>query len=346
LVTPARTVNMMERAVGTDAERESAGASTQVAFIAGASWSGSTLLEQELAQLDGCVSLGESFWIWDPHWLEMTCECGVTFRRCEFWQAVMEEAYGGARETVRAEVRARSQGLWRHSVLPALVRSRSPFPRAALGDLGEMVAPVYAAAKRITGASHVVDASKAGLWGMAVSLVPSIDLHVVHLVRDPTAYLASDGRPRDVPYPPGATRPPRAPSRSLLTWLLLHFEADVLAMRSWDSTLVLYDDLVRAPAQTAERVALAIGLAADVATIFDGRALVVRQPGHAIGGNPRRPGRGQTSIERQRRSDPVVSLAVRRALLPLAEARYRRYVSVDRDRRDALSLVGVPGSAA
>ena len=64
-------------------------ARTRVAFIAGASWSGSTLLEQELAQFDDCISVGETFWIWDRDWPRMTCECGKKFDDCEFWPAVL-----------------------------------------------------------------------------------------------------------------------------------------------------------------------------------------------------------------------------------------------------------------
>ena len=178
----------------------------------------------------------------------MTCECGKKFDDCEFWQAVLTEAYGSERELVRTEVRARSQGLWRHSVLPALSRSRSPLsPNVALDEIGALVEPVYRAAEKVSGSTHIVDATKASLWGLALSGVPAIDLRVVHLVRDPVAYLDSDGRSRPVPYPPGAMRPPRPAGRSLITWLLLHLEADVLAHRDLSSITVLYEDLVRAP---------------------------------------------------------------------------------------------------
>ena len=123
---------------------------------------------------------------------------------------------------------------------------------------------MYRAVEKVSGSTHIVDATKAGLWGLALSRVPGIDLRVVHLVRDPVAYLDSDGQSRPVPYPPGAMRPPRPAGRSLITWLLLHLEADVLAQRDLSSITVLYEDLVRAPGQTAARVARAIGLDADV----------------------------------------------------------------------------------
>ena len=65
-----------------------------VAFIAGAGWSGSTLLEQALAQIDGCFSVGELYWLWRPYWSSMECECGRDFSACEFWREVLDDAYG------------------------------------------------------------------------------------------------------------------------------------------------------------------------------------------------------------------------------------------------------------
>lgn len=300
----------------------------RVAFIAGTSWSGSTLLEQGLGQLDDWISIGEPFWIWDRAFPLMLCECGAEFGRCEFWQTVLHDAYGRDQYAVREQVRMLARGLWRHSVLPTMTHSESVRPSLALAELGDLVTPVYETVARLTGAATVVDASKAGLWGLALAGAPGIDLRVVHLVRDPESYLASDGRPREVPFPPGATRPPRPPSRSLLTWLLLHFEADLLSRHDTQSTTVLYEDLVRDPAGTAGAVARTIDPSADVQRVFDGDRLLVSSTGHAIGGNPRRPGPGRTVIADERtRDEPELTPLPRAVLMPLARSRYRRYSS-------------------
>jgi hypothetical protein len=138
-----------------------------------------------------------------------------------------------------------------------------------------------------------------------------------------------------VPFPPGATRPPRPPSRSLLTWLLLHFEADVLSRRDTDSTTVLYEDLVRDPAATAGEVARAIDPSADLDSVFDGDRLVIERSGHAIGGNPRRPGPGRTVIADQHADAPAsLGPLPGRVLMPLARARCRGYA--DRAHRRSL----------
>lgn len=314
--------------IGTEAADIDVERMPRVAYIAGTSWSGSTLLEQALAQLDGCVSLGESYWIWDPHWPDMTCECGREFRTCDFWQSVLVEAYGADCDALRADVYARARALWGHWVVPALTRSRAKVRvGAALAELGAELEPLYRAVQRVSGATTIVDASKSGLWGLTIARGAAIDLRVVHLVRDPMGYLASDGRRRAIPYPPGASRPPRPPWRSLLTWLLLQREADALRRAAPRGAVVLYEDLVRDAAAVATPVAELIGAGDDLTDVVRDETLVVHHRGHAIGGNPRRPEVGTTVIDpREAEAGPdELPWMLRRTLGAAAARRYDRY---------------------
>jgi hypothetical protein len=313
----------------------------RVTFIAGTSWSGSTLLEQALAQIDGCVSVGEVYWLGNPDWPSMICECGREFRVCEFWQTVLVEAYGSRSAPVRAEIGARSEGLFRHWVLPTLTRSRSPLhPAAAFAELGAMVEPLYRAVERVTGATTIVDASKCALWGLAISRVEAVDLRVVHLVRDPDGFVASDARERELPYPPGAVRPSRPPTRSLITWLLLNLEAEFLTRHVTEQVLVRYEDLTRAPAATSERVASFAGLDADIGRLFAANTLIVRRTGHAVGGNPRRPKLGQTVVVQSGNaagSKTAGATSRHHPLAPPLTRRYRRYATPPSRVRSATS---------
>jgi hypothetical protein len=298
-----------------------------VVFIAGTSWSGSTILEQALAQIEGWSSVGELYWLWDPQWPQMVCECGEEFGACPFWSAVLEEAYGSHREAIRSRVHDRGAGLLRHSILPTLTTAADlSNPGGALAELGSMIEPVYRSVAKVTGEDTVVDASKSGLWGLAVSLADSLDVRAVHLVRDPLGFVASDGNAREVPFPLGATRPPRPPARSLITWLLNHLEAEVLARHAAQDVVVLYEELVRAPNATIRRVVSGLTPLAGVDRVIVDDAIRVRRAGHAIGGNPRRPGPGRTSISRRGlQGAPPMAPLVRRTLMPLANSRYRHY---------------------
>lgn len=299
----------------------------RVVFIAGTSWSGSTILEQALAQIEGWSSVGELYWLWDPNWPRMVCECGEEFGSCSFWAAVLEEAYGSHHDAVRSQIHERGAGLVRHSILPTLTTSADLCtPSTALAELGSMIEPVYRSVAKITGATMIVDASKSGLWGLAVSLADTLDLRAVHLVRDPMGFASADGSIREVPFPPGAIRPPRPASRSLITWLLLHLEAEILVRHARQGVLVLYEQLLRAPAATIGRVASGLTSQADVDEVIVDDAITVRRRGHAIGGNPRRPGLGRTATTRHSpRTSPPIAPLLRSTLVPIANSRYRHY---------------------
>ncbi|HEY3674048.1 MAG TPA: sulfotransferase [Acidimicrobiia bacterium] len=297
----------------------------RVGFIAGTSWSGSTLLEQALAQIEGCVSVGELYWLWHPDWPAMTCECGREFQDCDFWQAVLAQAYGPRGDQVRGEVRARSNGFLFHSIVPTLARSSSNRPSTALAELASMVEPVYQAVAAATDAATVVDASKSGLWGLAISHARGVDLRLVHLVRDPLGFVDSDMRTRDLPRLRGDRRRGRHPSRSLATWFMLNVEAEILRRRVRDDVVVLYEDFASTPSEVAQQVADVVGLE-DAAMPFERNTLVVRRSGHAIGGNPRRPRVGPTAVvpnRRPTRSLPRTGRMLRGAVTPMWN-HYRR----------------------
>ena len=309
-------------------------ARTRVVFIAGTSWSGSTILEQALAQIEGWSSVGELYWLWDPHWPQMLCECGEEFGACPFWSAVLEEAYGSNREAVRSLVHDRGAGLLRHSILSTLTTAADlSNPGAALAELGSMIEPVYRSVATVTGEDTVVDASKSGLWGLAVSLADSVDVRAVHLVRDPLEFVASDGHRAGSSIPARrATRPPRPPARSLITWLLNHLEAEFLARHAAQDVVVLYDELVQAPNATIRRVVSGPTPLDGVDQVIANDTITVRRAGHAIGGNPRRPGPGRTSISRRGlQGKPRIAPLVRRTLMPLANSRYRHYARAAHD---------------
>ena len=185
----------------------------RVAYIAGAGFSGSTLLEQALSQVEGCVSVGEPYRpLFEPYWPEMTCGCGEEFRDCPFWQAVLADAYGDEQEATRERLRILGEGFVAHSVRSALTHST---PRHSLGaafrEIGSLIEPMYRAVAARTGAEVIVDASKSGLWGLGILAAPGIELNVVHLVREPRGFALSNSRPHDF-WPPGTKTIPRADS--------------------------------------------------------------------------------------------------------------------------------------
>lgn len=284
----------------------------RVAYIAGAGFSGSTLLEQALSQVDGCASVGEPFRpLFEPYWPEMTCGGGELFRDCPFWQAVLSDAYGDKQDAIRERLRILGKGFVGHSVRSAFTHSSPPHSlRAAFREIGALIEPMYRAVAARTGAAVIVDASKIGLWGLGLLAAPGIELDVVHLVRDPRGFALSNSRPHDF-WPPGAQTIPRGPIRSYANWMLSNLECEFLARRAHRSTTVLYETFARRPERTLASIVEMLGLdPASPSPIHDG-TLTVSRVAHTVGGNPSRPRLGTTKIEPDERWKTAGSRALR-----------------------------------
>lgn len=297
----------------------------RVGFLAGAGLSGTTLLEQSLSQIEGCFTLGELYWMWKPYWPLMVCECGEQFRSCPFWQSVIDDVFGIEQEVMRARVESLGEGFIRHSILPTIRNSR-PHHRldSSFRELGSVMAAVYHAVARHAGASVVVDATKASLWGLCAATAPDVDMSIIRMVRDPRGFAFSNARSRDFHYPPGSKTTPRGTARSYANWLLSNLTADWLQHRTAESVVVFYDQFAADPVDSVRPIARLLGLNPDASCAITHDSLVIDRVGHAIGGNPRRPLRGVTAIavddEWMRSAKPSV-----RALSPVALPLWRRY---------------------
>src|SRR5688572_3140851 len=69
----------------------------RVLYISGWQRSGSTILANILGQLDGFVSTGELYYLWDYVWeRNIRCGCGSGFHDCPLWKKVVDDAFGSA----------------------------------------------------------------------------------------------------------------------------------------------------------------------------------------------------------------------------------------------------------
>jgi hypothetical protein len=155
---------------------------------------------------------------------------------------------------------------------------------------------VYRSVAKHAGASVVVDATKAALWGLSAVTSDDVEMSVVHLVRDPRGFAFSNARARDFHYPPGSKTTPHGATRSYINWLLANLEADWLARQVETEAFVFYDQFARDPVEAVRPVTRLLGLDPDAHTAITHDSLVIDRVGHAIGGNPRRPKRGKTVI--------------------------------------------------
>lgn len=265
-----------------------------VVFIAGMSRSGSTLLDRLLGQLPGWWTLGEVVHLWTRGVFQNElCGCGTPFLDCPVWSAIGEEAFGGWKRVDVDHVLRLKQSVERDRYTPLLLKpGRSTGFHQRLGSYNELTARIYSAARTVTGASVIVDASKHTAAALALRHNPAIDLRVVHLMRDSRGVAFS--LDRKVPYPARGTMMPRQSSLEAAIRYVAYNSLLTSAFRT-DRHFVRYEDLVCTPDHVLARLC-------QWATRDNCRHAthiehpVVLQASHGLAGNPMRVRSGPTEL--------------------------------------------------
>lgn len=234
------------------------GGGIKVLYVAGLGRSGSTLLGNVLGQVDGFVSVGELRSIWEYGLiLNKVCVCGVPFRECEMWRAVLDEAFGTtSRVDSRKMIQLRERWARTKHIPLMLAPPGRWLVRWRLAEYLDNLGRLYRAVQTTTGSRVIVDTSKFPSYGFALGMVPSVDLYVIHLVRDPRAVAYSWMRERLHPDPENPEYMPRhSPAVSSLRWIARNLATEALWRRSPERYLMLrYEDFAAEPQKTIGRV--------------------------------------------------------------------------------------------
>lgn len=258
----------------------------KVIYVAGMPRSGSTILGRLLGELPGAVHVGELGLFTTPKFQAIAgCECRQSVAGCGFWQAVYECA--GGFDSAELEALQATRSRYRLRTLPRLLLPKTPEQKRRLDDYLAALGRLYAAVQKVSGARVIVDGSKDPLYGYLLSLVPSVDLQVVHLVRDSRAVAFSHQRFKKY-------SPHRADSRHLprsAPWLTaLSWSATTLllgAARSPRPALLRYEDFVADPAGAIRRLWEQTGEPLPQTDSLSEPVLHLQQ-GHTVAGNPDR----------------------------------------------------------
>jgi LPS sulfotransferase NodH len=229
---------------------------TKVLFVVGMARSGSTLLTALLNRVDGFAGLGETHVYWELAGGEERCGCGSSLAECELWGTLYREQlergvdHAELRDSFRDFVRPRPS-----SQLRGLLARRGGSGGARLRRYVAATEETYSWLAERTESSVLVDSSKLPTAAELTAAADSMDVYLVHLVRDPRAVahsLARQQRPEGDRSPRGALRYLAAAARASLDWTLRNAYAEAkLGRASADRYRRLrFEDLTREPRAT------------------------------------------------------------------------------------------------
>ena len=269
---------------------------TRVLYVGGFGRSGSTLLDRVLAQVGGCVAVGELVHLPQRGLLDdERCGCGVGFSACPFWTEVGVAAFGPAGWSgVDAEaIRRQQAALDRNRRIPGMALPRRGRRAAETEQLGAWFSRIYAAVADVSGASVVVDSSKHASTAFLLRRAPGLDLRVVHLVRDSRGVAYSWAKRVQRPEVTGtaAEMPRYGAGRAAAKWLSYNSLFHLLAATGVPMLPLRYEQLVAEPRTALRSVLELAGLDTDAEAfgfVDPSGPAVELAPSHSVAGNPMR----------------------------------------------------------
>ena len=269
---------------------------TTVLYITGSGRSFTTLLGHILGQIEGFAFVGEAIHA-GRALVERRCGCGAPLADCGFWGSVRREVSGGRAPEASEFFSLGRIARWRHlpaSYLPGRERRLA----ALCGESGRATERLYRTTAARNGARVVVDSSKSIPYGRMLSLLPGLDVRVVHLVRDARAVANSWLRWKPAPDRIATYMVRRTPVQGSINWIISNVGGELVFRWRGPYLRLRYEDIAARPREAVERIVrLATGSAGASATLpFVGERTVVLAPTHSIKGNPDRLQTGPVEI--------------------------------------------------
>ncbi|OZC01739.1 sulfotransferase family protein [Rubricoccus marinus] len=230
----------------------------QIVYIAAAPRSGTTLLGNILGSLPSVAHVGELDLVWrNPQdYDERLCGCGHPLAICPFWNDALDVARS-FHSQVDVSGHYNQVLAWERRI------AHGAAPSAQEQVYLESITEMYRRVTEASGARVIVDSSKRPHYGACLRRIPSADVRVLHLVRDPRAFVYSRQSRLKAARPDGrfALDMPRA-ALDLYRWRRINREAAGLARRG-ASMRVQYERLMADPERVLGEIAAFSNLEVD-----------------------------------------------------------------------------------
>lgn len=271
-----------------------------VLYIAGTGRSGSTLLGNILGQVPGFFCGGEINNLFRRGIIEnWYCGCRERFDSCPVWNDVLARAYGADEIDPLVMVESLNR-LSRVRHIPSILRSRRTprLPDGLAQSYLQRLDDLYRALGETTRARTIIDSSKSPAYGHLLGMLPSVDLVVLHLVRDPRG-TAFSWRRKVIRSDGASERPMQRMSllKSSALWSIWNLTAEAMWSRSPVPYMRLrYEDFIANPVRSIEEILELTGTEGEDLS-FIGKGCVTLDAHHTISGNPMRLRTGELELK-------------------------------------------------
>ena len=263
----------------------------KVLLIAGPGRSGSTLVAELLGQLKAFESVGELNVLWNRGFLEnQPCGCRTPFRDCAYWRKAVEPHFGASDAEIEA-IGTLRDGFFTLRFLRRLARGDRSGIRRDAREYARILGAVYRRIGAATGCAVVVDSSKEPLLGYVIGMIPDVDLHVLHLVRDPRAVAFSWRRWKlSTPAVNDSQYMPRfSTRRTAVVWSITNALCETLRrLQGWRYMRLRYEDFVVDPAKKLAEIRDFVGEQEEIDFFPDRSTARLDRVTHQVWGNPMR----------------------------------------------------------
>jgi len=259
-----------------------------ILYIAGWGRSGSTMLGGLLAEsLAESAYIGELWNIWEDYFKRNDyCGCKRRYRDCPFWRTIFSRS-GIDNDTGLELMATKFRFLGTRSLVRPMHLATSKEQPIELRQYLYYLESVYAALAATTNSRVLIEASKTPNLIPLLASSQSIDLKVIHLVRDPraVAYSWYHRTKQRGPDSSSGEMDRHSPIRSTAGWLARNFFTNKMVNQTkTPSICVRYEQLAETPRNCIQIACRELGLQTSNSRLRKRQSA----HGHSVRGNPSR----------------------------------------------------------
>jgi hypothetical protein len=263
----------------------------KVLYIAGPTRSGSTIISNILGQINGFFHAGELIEAWDRGRI-WKCSCGEFPDSCPIWSSIFYDLDTMISDEERKRIIYLRDYLSK-SYKVILHQFFSPWQtneRRTILEFTRGLHLLYSGIQKATGAKVIIDSSKNVGYGFILSQMKSIDLYVLHLIRDSRAVVFSWSKQKNGLWTESLFN-------VVATWNSRNLASELLKRNlAGQYSQVFYEEFMADPVRMASNIVKPFRVSPEMLPFISPHQVHLNTS-HGLCGNPDRFGKGVIQLK-------------------------------------------------